>query len=132
MVEDAQGRLLEEQKSTMGRWIMWQPAILELYDNRLLPLASREYEFAYRVPDKGEGLKVKTRVQYHIVTDKQHEMLQQKYGLTGNDPYRFLVYEREFPLSRELATALLKENGGQLSAVSHQREESSCKVRAEG
>ena len=42
------GTSLEEQKSTMGRWIMWQPAILELYDNRLLPLASREYEFAYR------------------------------------------------------------------------------------
>ena len=77
---------------------MWQPAILELYDNRLLPLASREYEFVYRLPDKAEGLKVKTQVQYHIVTDKQHEMLQHKYGLTGNDPYRFLVYEREFPL----------------------------------
>lgn len=128
MVEDAQGHLLEERKSTMGRWIMWQPAILELYDNRLLPLASREYEFTYRMPDKGEGLKVKTRVQYHIVTDKQHEMLQEQYGLTGNDPYRFVVYEREFPLSRELATALSKQNGNQLSAVNHQQEESSCRV----
>ena len=58
------------------------------------------------MPDKGEGLKVKTRVQYHIVTDTQHEMLQQKYGLTGHDPYRFLVYEREFPLSEQLETAL--------------------------
>ena len=68
---------------------MWQPAILELYDSRLLPLASREYEFVYRLPDKAEGLKVKTHVQYHIVTDKQHDMLQHKYGLTGSDPYRF-------------------------------------------
>ena len=41
----------------MGRWIMWQPAILELYDNRLLPLASREYQFAYQLPDNAEGLK---------------------------------------------------------------------------
>jgi hypothetical protein len=111
---------------------MWQPAILELYDNRLLPLASREYQFAYRLPDEAKDLKVKARVQYHIVTDKQHEMLTQKYGLTGNDPYRFLVYERNFPLSGELATALSKENGDQLSAASHQREESSCKVQAEG
>ena len=61
---------------------------------------------SYRLPDKAEGLKVKTRVQYHIVTDTQHEMLQQKYGLTGHDPYRFLVYEREFPLSEQLETAL--------------------------
>jgi hypothetical protein len=59
-------------------------------------------------------------------------MLTQKYGLTGNDPYRFLVYERSFPLSGELATALSKENGDQLSAASHQREESSCKVQADG
>jgi hypothetical protein len=132
MVIDADGRVLEEQKSTMGRWIMWQPAILELYDNRLLPLASREYQFAYRLPDGAKDLKVKARVQYHIVTDKQHEMLTQKYGLTGNDPYRFLVYERNFPLSGELATALSKENGDQLSAASHQREESSCKVQADG
>ena len=121
-----------EQKSTMGRWIMWQPAILELYDNRLLPLASREYQFAYRVPDQAKDLKVKTRVQYHIVTDKQHEMLTDKYGLTGNDPYRFLVYERDFPLSGELATALAKENGDQLPAGSYDREESSCKTETEG
>ena len=42
-VEDGQKNVLDQQKSTMGRWILWQPAILELYDNRLLPLASREY-----------------------------------------------------------------------------------------
>jgi hypothetical protein len=54
--------VLAEQKSTMGRWIMWgSRPFLELYDNRLLPLASREYEFVYRLPDKAEGLKVKTQ-----------------------------------------------------------------------
>ena len=132
MVIDAQGRVLEEQKSTMGRWIMWQPAILELYDNRLLPLASRDYQFTYRVPEEAKDLKVTTRVQYHIVTDKQHEMLTQQYGLISEDPYRFLVYERSFPLSQELATALLQENGDHFPAVSHQREESNCKVQAEG
>ena len=54
-MEDRQGQVLEQQTSTMGRWIMWQPAIVELYDNRLLPLASREYQFAYRLP-AGRGL----------------------------------------------------------------------------
>ena len=115
----------------MGRWILWQPAIVELYDNRLVPLASREYQFSYQLPAKAEGLKVKTRVQYHILTDKQHEMLQTKYGLTGNDPYQFVVYEREFPLSGALAGVLDRESH-QLSAISNQHEETSCKVRAEG
>lgn len=115
-VEDRQGRVLEQDQSTMGRWILWQPAIVELYDNRLLPLASREYRFGYRLPQDAEGLILKTRVQYHILTDKQHEMLRTKYGLTGNDPYRFVIYEREFPLSGDLAAAL--KSSARLSAVS--------------
>jgi hypothetical protein len=75
-------------------------------------------------------LKVKTRVQYHILSDKQHEMLQTKYGLTGNDPYRFVVYEREFPLSGALAASLSESN--QLSATSRQPDRLSCKAGAEG
>ncbi|HSA88231.1 MAG TPA: multiheme c-type cytochrome, partial [Nitrospira sp.] len=54
LVEDRQGNVLEQQRSTMGRWILWQPAIVELYDNRLLPQDSREYQFAYRLPDKAD------------------------------------------------------------------------------
>ncbi len=129
-VEDQQKKVLDQQTSTMGRWILWQPAIVELYDNRLLPLASREYQFAYRIPPQSEGLKVKTRVQYHILTDKQHEMLQTKYGLTGNDPYRFVIYEREFPLSEKLAAALDEENHQQ-TAFSRPAEGTSCKAKAE-
>jgi hypothetical protein len=129
-VEDQQGKLLDHQISTMGRWIMWQPAIVELYDNRLLPLASREYQFVYRLPAQAEGLKVRTRVQYHILTDKQHEMLQTKYGLTGNDPYRFVIYEREFPLSGKLA-ASLSEND-QPPAASRQPDGLTCKAGVEG
>jgi hypothetical protein len=106
-VEDRQGQVLATQSSTMGRWILWQPAIIELYDNRLLPLASREYRFAYRLPADAEGLILKARVQYHILTERQHEMLLTKYGLTGNDPYRFVVYERAFPLSGDLNAALV-------------------------
>ena len=130
MVEDSEGTILDQQTSTMGRWIMWQPAIVELYDNRLLPLASREYQFTYTLPDKTEGLKIKTRVQYHILTDTQHEMLQVQYGLTGNDPYRFVVYERDFPFSGDLAT-VMREAGSSPSLVTHLRDRNSCKVEAE-
>ena len=38
-------------------------------------------------------------VTYHIQTDEQNQMLRDKYGLTGNDPYNFPVFEREIPLS---------------------------------
>lgn len=106
MVQDGHNKVLDHQTDTMGRWIAWQPVILELYDNRLLPLASREYTFAYRLPDRPAGLTVKARVRYHILTDDQHEMLQKQYGLTASDPYVFTIYERDFPLSNELAAAL--------------------------
>ena len=84
---------------------MWQPAIVELYDNRLLPLASRDYQFAYLMPEASKGLTLKARVRYHILTDGQHEMLKTKYGLMADDPYAFTVYEREVPLNENLAAA---------------------------
>ena len=105
-VQDKDRRVLSHQADTMGRWILWQPVVVEVYDNRLLPLASREYTFSYRMPEQAAGLTLKALVRYHILTDDQHEMLQTKYGLTADDPYRFTIYERAFPLSGDL-TAML-------------------------
>jgi hypothetical protein len=106
LVQDKDGRVLERQSDTMGRWVMWQPVVIEVYDNRLLPLASREYTFRYRMPEQSAGLTLTALVRYHILTDSQHEMLQTKYGLTADDPYRFTIYERTLPLSHELKAAL--------------------------
>jgi len=69
-------------------------------------------------------------VQYHILTDGQHEMLGTKYGLTANDPYRFEIYAREFPLTGALATALSRESIQQ-TAVSVQPESLSCRAKAD-
>jgi hypothetical protein len=102
-VEDQNGKVVESQKDSMGRWIMWQPAIVELYDNRLMPLASRDYVFSYQLPKDTAGLKLTARVLYHIQTEKQHQMLINKFGLTAPDPYFFTVYERVVPLSGNLA-----------------------------
>jgi hypothetical protein len=96
-------KILKEQRDTMGRWIIWQPAIIELYDNRLLPLASRDYTFSYRLPKDLTGLHLNVRVRYHIQSERQHEMLINKFGLTANDPYHFAVYERSVPLTGDLA-----------------------------
>lgn len=106
VVQDRDGRVVDHQSNTMGRWILWQPVVLEVYDNRLLPLASREYTFRTRMPERDGGLTLKTLVRYHILTDDQHEMLRTKYGLTGDDPYRFTIYERAFPLSQALKAAV--------------------------
>jgi hypothetical protein len=106
LVEDKTGRVVAHQSDTMGRWILWQPVVVEVHDNRLLPLASREYTFRYRMPEQAVGLTLKTRVRYHMLTDDQHEMLRTKYGLTADDPYRFTIYERAFPLSHELKAEL--------------------------
>lgn len=106
MVEDPRQQVLEQQSDTMGRWIMWQPAIVELYDNRLLPLAGRDYRFSTRMAEASQKLRLKARVRYHILTDGQHAMLKNKYELTADEPYRFTIYERELPLSDKLAAAL--------------------------
>ena len=106
VVLDNQAKILAQQSQTMGRWILWQPVIVEVYDNRLMPLASRDYTFAYRLPAQAAGLTLKTRVRYHILTDAQHQTLQKKHGLTAEDPYAFTIYERDFPLSEDLAVSL--------------------------
>ncbi len=101
-IVDQKGKVLEEQSHSMGRWILWQPVIWEAWDNRLKPLQSRNYRFKYRMPQLGgmEGpLILHTLVTYHIQTDAQNQMLRDKYGLTGNDPYNFPVFEREIPLT---------------------------------
>ncbi len=68
-------------------------------------MASREYAFAYRMPEASKGLTLQARVRYHILTDGQHDMLKTKYGLMADDPYSFTVYEREVPLNSALASA---------------------------
>jgi hypothetical protein len=105
-VRDSNGAVVHEQSDTMGRWILWQPVIVEVYDNRLLPLASRDYTFGYEIPEDEKGWRVQARIRYHIQTDSQHQMLRDKYDLTAEDPYVFTIYERDFPLDATLSAAL--------------------------
>jgi len=109
-VVDRAGRVLKHQSSTMGRWIMWQPVIVDLYDNRLPPLASRDYRLTYRLPDSTEataGLQLRARVRYHIVTEGAYSKLKTKYGLQGEHPYNFPIYERTLRLSEPLSADVI-------------------------
>ncbi len=109
-VLDRTGRVVKEQTDSMGRWIMWQPVIVDLYDNRLPPLASRDYRFRFRLPESSDslaGLQLQARVRYHILTDKAYETLKTKYGMQGDHPYNFTIYERTVPLSGPLSAELI-------------------------
>lgn len=101
-VQNQKGEVLKEQTHTMGRWVIWQPVIWEVYDNRLAPLESRDYTFRYHIPSS-DGAKEEARlrilIRYHIMTEKAYNMLRQKYGLTEDDPYVFTVFEKDVPLS---------------------------------
>ncbi len=99
---DRQGRVLQGKSHTMGRWILWQPVIVEVYSNRLPPLASRDYTFRYRLPGtqaEKDQLSLRALIRYHIMTEDAHQMLEDKYGLTGDDPYVFTVYDETISLS---------------------------------
>jgi hypothetical protein len=99
---DHQDKILKEQTHTIGRWVLWQPVIWEVYGNRLQPLESREYAFHYRLPasaEKTNGLQFRAVIRYHILTEKTHEMLKRRYSLTADDPYQFTIFEHEAPLS---------------------------------
>jgi len=69
-------------------------------------------------------------VQYHILTDRQHEMLRNTYGLTGTDPYRFVIDERTFPLTKDLAEVLNQR--AKRSALTRWEDGKNCKVNVDG
>jgi len=109
-VLDRTGRVVKEQTHSMGRWIMWQPVIVDLYDNRLPPLAGRDYRFSYRLPDSQDliaGLQLQARVKYHILTDKAYQKLKDNYGLQGEHPYNFTIYERTVSLAGPLSAEMI-------------------------
>jgi hypothetical protein len=98
-VKDRQGRVVSSQNYTMGRWIWWKPVILELYDNRIAPLQSRDYTFSTQIPPEGNPRTLFIQVKYHIMTEKAYKKLMTHYGLGVEVPHVFTIYEREIPLA---------------------------------
>ena len=119
---DEQGVVLQGKNYTMGRWIIWQPVILEVYSNRLPPLASRDYTFRYRLPASSEQkdrLRLRASIRYHIMTDKANRMLRQKYGLTGDDPYVFTIFEETVSLSEPFTEVVQGGSGDGPGGADH-------------
>jgi hypothetical protein len=99
-VKDRQGKVVSSQDYTMGRWIMWKPLIVELYDNRIAPQQNRDYTFTAPIPTAEEAQTLSVQVKYHILTEKNYKRLQTRYGLREEVPHVFTLYEWEVPLEK--------------------------------
>ncbi|MEW6325247.1 MAG: multiheme c-type cytochrome [Nitrospirota bacterium] len=96
----ADGRVIKRTARTISRWIIWRPVIIEVYENRIRPLESREYALAARMPEpaNADGMTIHAKVSYHILTERAYKRLQTKYGLTEEVPHVFTIYDAALPL----------------------------------
>ena len=92
---DENGKTVRTKRHEIGRWILWRPVIIELYENRIPPLEHRDYEYAIKAR---EGHSLKVSVRYHIVTPRQKKSLIKKYGLPPDTPHETLLYEQTIDL----------------------------------
>ncbi len=105
-IKDGDGRVVSRQSHTISRWIIWRPVIIEVFQNRIPPLQSRDYSIAYRMPDPSRAGKmtIHAKVSYHILTERAYQKLKDRYGLTEEVPHDFTIYEEEVPLTAYGAT----------------------------
>jgi len=89
------GEILKSRQYTIGRWIIWKPIIIEVYENRIKPLESRSYRFSYNA-SAGESIRV--QVIYHIMTERAKERLRKKYGLTEDVLIESKIFEDIIPI----------------------------------
>ncbi len=94
-VINKKGEILKSRQYTIGRWIIWKPIIIEVYENRIKPLESRNYRFSYNT-SAGESIRV--QVIYHIMTERAKERLRKKYGLTEDVLIESKIFEDIIPI----------------------------------
>jgi hypothetical protein len=110
-VRDPQGKVVSSQSHTIGRWILWKPVILELYDNRISPEQARNYSFSARIPHERNPQTLNIQVKYHILTEKAYKKLMTRYDLVQEVPHVFTIYEREIPLNENTKILRAELNG---------------------
>lgn len=92
---DDHGRVIREHSHKITRWLIWKPVIVELYENRIPPLKSRDY---VQPVTTREGHTLTVTVSYHILTARQKDRLIEDYGLPPDTMDHFTVYERTVDL----------------------------------
>jgi hypothetical protein len=90
---DEQGRVLDEQKHTLERTVMWRPFIVDLRDTRLARWQPRRYEL--EVPVDSQAVKVKAEIRYHLLADSRRKRI----GYENSAPINYTVFRKQIPLT---------------------------------
>jgi len=89
---DKQGRVLDEQKNTVKRLVMWRPFIIDLRDTRLPRWQPRKYSL--QVPANSETVKVEAVVKYHLLDEARRKRI----GYKNRTPINYEIFSEEILL----------------------------------
>jgi len=84
------GGVLKSEQYSIGRWIIWKPIIVEVYENRIKPHETKEYIFNY---NNSAGDEIRVQVVYHIMTERAKNKLKKKYGLKEDIITEYKIFE---------------------------------------
>jgi hypothetical protein len=89
---DQQGDILNEQRHTVRRIVMWRPFIIDLWDNRLVRWQPRRYRL--EVPAQGAAMKVEAEIRYHLLDEDRRERI----GYDNATPIQYVIFSRQIAL----------------------------------
>jgi hypothetical protein len=90
----ADGTVLESQRHTLKRTIMWRPFIVDLWDTRLPAGLSRAYEFKFRTDASPVPAVLEVVVRYHLLDEARRRRI----GYDNQEPISYVVHEQRVPV----------------------------------
>ena len=92
---DDQGEVLEEERHTLKRTIMWRPFIVDLWDNRLARKESRRYALEFDSARETNAVAVEAVVRYHLLDEARRKRI----DYNNEEPIAYDVFRKQLPLS---------------------------------
>jgi hypothetical protein len=89
---DERGEVLDEERHTLQRTVMWRPFIVDLWDSRLPRGQPRAYELD--VPGAGDAATVEAEVRYHLLAESRRKRI----GYRNTTPIHYEVFRRQIAL----------------------------------
>ena len=94
---DKKGQVLDEQRDTIKRTVMWRPFIMDLWDTRLRRRIPRHYDFIVdkNKLDNNTAVKVEAVVSYHLLDEKRRQRIHYK----NKTAISYIIFQQEILLS---------------------------------
>jgi hypothetical protein len=96
-VLDKAGRVVDENRHSIKRTVMWRPFIVDLRDTRLVRRQPRRYQLGVR--GDGEAVAVEAEVRYHLLDESRRRRI----GYQNRTPIDYAVFHEQIPLHKETA-----------------------------